>query len=68
MIGQNVLLFIQVKMHVEGILEDTIIVVSRVRTFVKVLVGGEMFVNMHMVCSNAGYTQHNIELAYAKTG
>ena len=66
MIGQNVLLFIQVKMHVEGILEDTIIAVFLVQSFEKVHAEEAIHVNMHMGCLNVGCILLNIEHAYAK--
>ena len=66
MIGQNVLLFIQVKMHVEGILEDTIIVVFLVQSLEKVHAEEVIHVNMHTEYLNAGCTLLNIALGCAR--
>ena len=66
MIGQNVLLFIQVKMHVEGILEDTIIVVFLVQSLEKVHAEEVIHVNMHMESLNAGCILLSIEPGFVK--
>ena len=66
MIGQNVLLFIQVKMHVEGILEDTIIAVFLVQSFEKVHAEEAIHVNMHMESLNAGCILLSIEPGFVK--
>jgi hypothetical protein len=66
MTGLNALLFIQGRMHDEGILGDTIIAVFLVQILEKVLVEEVIRVNMHTECLNAGCILVSIELGFAK--
>ncbi len=66
MIGQNALLFIQVKMLGEEIRENFITAVFLVQSSEKVLAGKEICVNMLMEFSSVGSTQRNIVHAFAR--